>query len=512
MTISESPKGEANSPSKTCIPLLELENVTKRFGGVIAVSDVSLQVNQGEIFGVIGSNGAGKSTLLSLISGSHAATDGQISFKGQKLTLKSAVDAARIGIGRAHQVPRPFPQMTVRQNVDVAARVHRRSRGERRARVADVLDQCGLHAKAERPAKDLGLLDLKRLGVARALALDPSLLLLDEVAAGLVGNEIDDVVELINGIRNSGITIVMVEHVQALIRRLADRVLVLEWGQVLTIGTPAEVAADPDVIAAYLGSSGEDAPTKPQDGESEVAVRPAPILETRDLGVSYGALPALSSCSITVGRGEVVAVVGANGAGKTTLAKSLLGLVPNDDGSITFDDVRVDGMPPHKRSRMGLAICQEGRRLFGEMTIEDNLMVAARRRDSGPGSPQERVERAFELFPEIAERRRSLAGTLSGGQQQMVAIGRALATAPNLVIFDELSLGLAPLVTERILEVIPRLSESGVSVILIEQNVAQALAVSNYVYVLDRGRVSFSGYPRELADDETLREAYFGDV
>lgn len=489
--------------------LLELRDVSKRFGGVVAVSEVSLEVRVGEIFGIIGSNGAGKSTLLSLIAGSHSPTEGMIRFNDHDLSANSAVDAARLGIGRAHQVARPFRQMTVRENVDVAARVRRIKGRDRRARVERVLMQCDLEGKANRAAKDLGLLDLKRLGLARALALDPSLLLLDEIAAGLVGPEIDDVVALVDDIRKSGVTIIMVEHAQAVIRRLADRVLVLEWGKVLTIGTPSEVAENPEVIAAYLGSSASDAPASSESDRPNVE-RPTAILQTTDLGVSYGALPALRECSVQVGQSEVVAVVGANGAGKTTFAKSLLGMVEADRGSIRFRDTDVTKMAPHKRSRMGIALCQEGRRLFGEMSIEDNLVVAARHGGTGSGRASERVNDVFEIFPELAGRRRSLAGTLSGGQQQMVAIGRALATAPELVIFDELSLGLAPMITERILEVIPKLRDRGISVILIEQNVAQALAVSDYVYVLDRGRVSFAGYPSDLADDDVLSDAYFG--
>ncbi len=489
-------------------PLLELSDVSKRFGGVQALDQVSLTVDGGSVHGIIGSNGAGKSTLLSLVSGAQRVSSGEIRLDGSPTTGLDAPRVAQLGVARAHQVPKPFRQMTVRQHLDVAARLHRRRRAERHELIDRTLGRCALADRAERPAASLGLLDLKRLGVARALATNPRLLLLDEIGAGLTGDDLDAVIELVEGVRADGVTIVMVEHIQGLIRRLADRVTVLEWGRVLREGTPEEIAADPEVVRAYLGTAGEVSPADLRSGGE----RPEPVLQIDGLSVTYGALPALQNCTLQVGRAEVVAVVGANGAGKSTLARAVAGLNRAQSGRVVLDGRDVTGAPAHVRARRGLALCPEGRRLFGDMTVEDNLRVAARRgRGVAAGASIEgAVTSALSLFPEVDEFRSAAAGKLSGGQQQMVAICRALVADPALVIFDELSLGLAPRLAQRILEAIPRLRDRGVGVLLIEQNVSQALRVCDHVYVLERSRVTFAGPPAALADEATLRAAYYG--
>ncbi|MGE4164137.1 MAG: ATP-binding cassette domain-containing protein [Vicinamibacterales bacterium] len=507
MTGSTPMVTDAGATTATGPPLLEVHNVSKRFGGVQAVVGVSLTVTAASVHGIIGSNGAGKTTLLSLISGAQRADEGEITFAGRRIERFDAPKVARLGIARAHQVPKPFRQMSVREHLDVAARANRLGRHRRHALVGTTLERCGLTDRADRLAGSLGLLDLKRLGVARALATGARLLMLDEIAAGLTGPDIETVVALVDSMRNEGTTIIMVEHIQGLIRRLADRVTVLEGGQVLREGTPAEIAEDPAVIEAYLGTSANTAPVV----RAPAGQRPDPLLRTDGLSVTYGALPALRKVGLQIGRAEVVGVVGANGAGKSTLARALAGLERSAGGSIAFDGADITAMRPHERARRGLALCPEGRRLFGEMSVEDNLRVAARRGLGGAKATSATVDLVLELFPEIQPFRHSLTGRLSGGQQQMVAICRSLAARPKLVIFDELSLGLAPIITNRIIEAIPAMQQQGVAVLLIEQNVAHALSVCDHVYVLERSRVTFDGSPTELADSDTLRAAYFGE-
>ena len=492
---------------------LDINGVSKRYGGVLALDDVSFQVRDGDVFGVIGSNGAGKSTLLGVISGAVQPTAGVVRLDGREVSGRGSERVARCGIGRAHQIPRPFRQMTVRQHADLAARLAIRSRSRRREHVDAVLERCGLAPRAERAAQDLGLLDLKRLEVARALAMAPRVLLLDEVAAGLVGREVDDVVELIRSIQSDGTTIVMVEHVQALIRELAAHVLVLEWGRVLTEGSPAAVAADPRVVEAYLGrpadTSRAGAAAEPANARANVT-RPTPLLRVEHLDVAYGPQPALRDCTIDVGAGEVVAVLGANGAGKTTLARAISGIVPVRSGRIELDGATITRLPAHRRARGGLALCHEGRRLFREQTVEDNFLIAARRARNPARSAPDRIDDVLGLFPELQVLMQRQAGALSGGQQQMVAIGRALLLEPRVVIFDELSLGLAPVVAARLFEAIHALRERGLAVVLIEQNVGEALAVADHVYVLDHGVVTFSGSPATAQLDRRLRAAYLG--
>jgi branched-chain amino acid transport system ATP-binding protein len=484
--------------------LLAVRGLTKQFGGVHALEDVSFDVSQGEIFGIIGSNGAGKTTLLGLMSGALRPTAGEVYLDGAVISGLRASTVARRGVARAHQIPRPFREMSVREHVDLAARIPCRARRTRRARVDAILEQAELQGHAERRSGGLGLLDLKRLEIARAVAVAPRVLLLDEVAAGLVGREVDDVVRLIDDLRTAGMTIVMVEHVQAVIRELAARVLVLEWGRVLTEGTPAEVAADPRVLEAYLGVPAGEQSAPPEERGS----RPAPLLTLESVSVNYGKLTALRACDLTIGAGEVVAVVGANGAGKTTLAGAVSGLVPVRSGQIQFDGQNITALPPHQRARAGIALCAEGRRLFTEQTVEDNLRLAARRIPAA--QVRERLDGVVDLFPELANFWNRPCGALSGGQQQMVAIARALVLDPKVILFDELSLGLAPRVAARLIAAIPLLRDRGLAVLLIEQHVTQALTVADHVYVLDRGRITFSGSPAGVHADERLRDAYLG--
>jgi branched-chain amino acid transport system ATP-binding protein len=490
--------------------LLTVSGLSKRFGGVVALDGVSLDVAQGECLGVIGPNGAGKSTLLSLISGAQRPTSGSVVFKGQRIDRLRTYAVARLGIGRAHQIPRPFRRVSVRQNLMVAAHSAELGLTRRGEHTEDVLAICGLQEKSERLAGGLTLLDLKRLEVARALALRPELLLLDEVAAGLVGEEIDEIVGLIRGVHERGTTIVLVEHVQSLVRALAGRVIVLDWGRKLAEGTPDEIAAEPDVIRVYLGTSGEEAVPAPAPTPVPGATQPPTILRTEGLSVQYGRLPALHAVDFDLGEAQIVAVLGANGAGKTSLAQAIAGLTPAAAGRVWFDGEDITSRPAHERARLGISLCFEGRRLFTSLTVRENLELAATYASRSGASTSERIRQVFELFPVLEQRAKSGAGELSGGQQQMLAIGRSLVTDPRVIVLDELSLGLAPQVIDEVYRAVRRLREWGVSVLLIEQNVHRSLAVADRVYVLERGHVRFTGSPVDLGSEEAVVKAYFG--
>jgi branched-chain amino acid transport system ATP-binding protein len=503
-TAASSPRpATAQSSAAT----LSLTRVSKRFGGVAALADVSIEVRSGELLGVVGPNGAGKSTLLSLINGAQRPSDGEIVFDGtHRIDRLRTHQAARLGIARAHQIPRPFPRMTVRENLLVAAQSGARRGARDRDHVDEVLEVCGITDSATRPAGTLTLLGLKRLEVARALALQPRLLLLDEVAAGLVAHEIDEITELIDGVHRRGVTIVLVEHVQALVQALAERVVVLDFGRLIAEGTPQEIAADPEVIRIYLGS-GESGARRRERGQT---TERRELLRAEGLCVNYGKLRALRDVDFEVGESEIVAVLGANGAGKTSMARALVGLVPSAEGTITFAGKDLTRAPAHLHARAGIAICHEGRRLFTGMRIRENLELATY---SGASTAHrdELYERVYTLFPLLKERSEAYAGELSGGQQQMVAIARALMSDPKLVIFDELSLGLAPAVIDEIYRAIEQIRSWQISLVLIEQNAYRALAVADRAYVLERGSVTYVGAPEALEDEDALRNAYFGD-
>ncbi|HEV2653932.1 MAG TPA: ATP-binding cassette domain-containing protein [Ktedonobacteraceae bacterium] len=475
-----------------------------------ALDDVSFEVQQGGLFGVIGPNGAGKSTLLSLISGAQHPSSGEILFAGQRLERLPPHAIARLGIGRAHQIPRPFGRMTVQQNVLVPAHANQRGKTESHFHAREILETCGLQEKASQLASTLTLLDLKRLEVARALALRPRLLLLDEVAAGLVGHEIDEITHLIASVQAGGVTIVLVEHVQAVIQQLAERVMVLEWGIKIAEGTPKEIAEHPEVIAVYLGSQ-QDEPATRQRASTQQAVNTAPLLRLEQVNTNYGKLQALRAVDFEIRAGEIVAVLGANGAGKTTLTQSICGLVPISAGKILFNDTDITRYPAYRRARLGIALCHEGRRLFKDLTVQENIELGARYASHSSTPLEERMARVYELFPVLKERAGTLAGKLSGGQQQMVAIARGVVAEPKVLLLDELSLGLAPQIVDQLFAVLPQICQWGVSIVLIEQNIHRSLSIADRAYILERGHVSFSGTPAELEHDETLHRAYFGD-
>ena len=235
------------------------------------------------------------------------------------------------------------------------------------------------------------------------------------------------------------------------------------------------------------------------------------ILDVKNLRVAYGKVEALHEVSLTIRRGEIVTVIGPNGAGKTTLLSALMGLLPSDG-----DIVYMGQLQKHERSvehlvRHGMTLVPEKRELFAEMSVEDNLLLGAfDRYRTGHRDEMETMDEVFELFPRLEERRAQLAGTLSGGERQMLAMGRALMAKPKLLMLDEPSLGLAPLVIKEIFRTISALKETGVAILLVEQNARAALQVSNYGYVLETGEVKLAGPSAELAADPRVIEAYLG--
>jgi len=233
------------------------------------------------------------------------------------------------------------------------------------------------------------------------------------------------------------------------------------------------------------------------------------MLEAANLNVGYGDAPALWDVSLAVGKGEIVSVLGPNGAGKTTLVNAIARLLPIRRGALRFEGADVTAASAQGMCNRGVALIPEGRRLFTKMSVEENLELGSYRR-AARGLKASARERVYAMFPILAERRQQLAGTLSGGQQQMLAIGRALMAQPKLLLIDEPSLGLAPLIVEQVFATIRQIHASGVSILLIEQNVAKALELAERAYVLEGGRIVASGSPAELRAQTHIRAAYLG--
>jgi branched-chain amino acid transport system ATP-binding protein len=234
-------------------PLLQVEDLTKNFGGLHAVEDVSFQIQQGQIIGLIGPNGAGKTTIFNLISGYHPPTRGRIAFNGRDITGRRPYELARMGIGRTFQVVKPFPGLTVLENVVIAAFARHPKRADAEEHAWRILENTGLADRAGVSAASLTLAGRKRLEISKALALEPQLLLLDEVVAGLNPTEADQTIKLILELRDSGISILIVEHIMRVIMNISDSILVLNFGRQIAMGKPAEVTQNPEVVKAYLG-------------------------------------------------------------------------------------------------------------------------------------------------------------------------------------------------------------------------------------------------------------------
>ena len=236
-----------------------------------------------------------------------------------------------------------------------------------------------------------------------------------------------------------------------------------------------------------------------------------PLLEIEDMHSYYGHIQALRGISLTVNEGEVVTLIGSNGAGKTTTLRSIHGILPPKQGRIIFAGEEIQGVPAHELISRGIAQSPEGRRIFFRMTVLENLEMGAYHRNDVSGI-REDMDRVFDLFPRLKERTRQEAGTMSGGEQQMLAIGRALMSSPRLLLLDEPSMGLAPVLVERIFEIIREINKQGTTILLVEQNANVALEIATRGYVLETGTIVNSAPAAELREDPTVREAYLGEI
>ncbi len=490
---------------------LVVRDVGIAFGGIRAATGVSFDAKPGKVTSVIGPNGAGKTTVLNIVGGFYRPDTGTVKLGDRDLSGASAWKVARAGIARTYQTTKLFTTLSVLDNVLIALR-----RGELGAPLSSVentedveaaealLAFVGYSGPLATAAGDLPHVDRRLVEIARALASRPDVLLLDEPAAGLMRSDKDELSALLRQIADIGIAVILVEHDMTLVMGISDHVVVLDAGSVIAQGTAVEVRHNPRVLKAYLG--GGDMRDRPR---KEAFEPPADaILSVVKLTAGYGAAPVLQAISFDVRPGEMVAMLGANGAGKSTIMRALSGLLRPVSGNIVLDNQPVQSLEAYRIAREGLALVPEGRQVFGELDVRDNLLLGAFSRKDADLDRE--IEALLNRFPRLRERLTSRAGLLSGGEQQMLAIARGLMANPQLLMLDEPSLGLAPAMINELFDILAELRDEGVTILLVDQMAALALTVADRGYVLEQGRFAREGAAAELAADPALEAAYLG--
>jgi ABC-type branched-subunit amino acid transport system ATPase component len=497
---------------------LVVDRVSVRFGGVQALSCVDLTVVSGEVHGLIGPNGAGKTTLFNVITGTQAPNGGDVLLDGRNITRSKPHVRARNGLARTFQRLEVCGSLTVRENILLAAEAQRNripNGIELSAWVDHLLAKVGIdHIGGEfADAVPTGLARL--VEIARALATSPAVLLVDEPSAGLDTHETGALGRVLMDLAADGMAVLLVEHDLSLVLGIAQHLTVLDYGEIIASGEPNEVRANPKVQAAYLGDDRVDAGALPipettrhraasftRDQSHE-----HPMIELSDVHASYGRIEVLHGVTLDIPEGGVCAMLGPNGAGKSTLLKVLGGRVRPTSGSVSLGGNPIVNLGIDTLARKGICTIPEGRAVFPNLTVAENLTICTYR---GRSSTLESLaDRTYERFPQLSEKRRVLAGNLSGGEQQMLAMARALYSEPKVLLLDEISMGLAPMIVDEIYELVAVLvRDEHLTVVLVEQYAEAALALSTQAIILVNGVVAQSGSPQEIRSQ--LVESYMG--
>ncbi|MDA3921175.1 MAG: branched-chain amino acid ABC transporter ATP-binding protein/permease [Salinisphaera sp.] len=507
------PTSSANRPTNNKSPatgtMLEVQSLSKRFGRIVTADCINLAVASGSIHGILGPNGAGKTTFFNMLSGLLAPDEGTILFNGRDITQLSTDKRAMLGLVRSFQVVSVPDNLTVFEVVRVAAQAKHSKRAALWANayafdalIADAwraLDDVGLADKAGEIISSLPHGEKRLLDIAIALAGQPSMLLLDEPLAGLADAERETVSQLIRRLARDH-TVLLVEHDIDRVVSLSDRISVFHQGKVIADGPPDEVVNHPEVVEAYLGKQQADhqAPNKAHaPGRSSPPKATQPLISLEGIASGYDGSRVLNELSMDVGVGETVALLGRNGVGKTTTLSTVMGILPVAAGRIRFDNKDISALPAYAVNRLGISIVPQGRRIFPNLTVDDNLRVAQRR---GGWS----LDDAYALFPKLKTLAASTGGNLSGGEQQMLAIARALMAPTRLLLLDEPFEGLAPAIVAEVVEAVAKL-RGQVAILIVEQRVDLALQIASRAYVMVNGSIALTASTSELgANDERL--------
>lgn len=493
--------------------VLAARDVSKSFGGIRAVDGAGLEVRPGQIHALIGPNGAGKTTLFNLISGKHAPNGGEIVLNGRSIAGRSPEAICQAGLARSFQITSLFEGVSIRENLRLSFQAKHPGRfniwrdvdsyADINAETAELIRFLGLEGIEDTPGADLSYGGQRLVDLGIALACKPSVLLLDEPLAGLAAAERERVARLVSTVAHH-IPVLIVEHDIDRILGLSDVVTVMNEGAVLVAGSPQSIRCNARVQEIYTGTG-----TPVVTGRAEAGAQAGEVvLKVGNLHSYYGKSHILNGAALEVREGEIVALLGRNGAGKSTFLKSVAGLVTPREGVIEFAGQDIAGTAAPDIARAGIGYVPQGRGLFSGMSVRDNLALGHLARPVGAGGAHWSEEKIFEFFPRLKERIDSHADFLSGGEQQMLAIARALARDIKLLLLDEPYEGLAPVIVREIEKTLHMIREQGITTIIVEQNAVAALEISDRAVILDTGTVVFDGTAREVLENEALRHEY----
>jgi len=490
--------------------VLAVENAAINFGGIQAVRDAGLTVGAREIHALIGPNGAGKTTLFNIVSGRNAPTAGSVRLMGREIAGLRPDRIAQSGLARSFQITSLFNGISIEENLRLSFQAKHPSRfniwrdyesyDDINAETAELLKFLGLEGIEDTLGSDLSYGGQRLVDLGIALATKPRMLLLDEPLAGLAAAERERVSSLIKRMAEH-IPVLIVEHDVDRILGFSDRVTVMNDGAVLASGIPDDIRENQQVQEIYTGT-GIPAVTGRREAAQEAG---GSVLTVENLHTFYGKSHILNGAALEVREGEIVALLGRNGAGKSTFLKSVAGLVTPKEGTIRFNGVDLVGTSAPDIARTGVGYVPQGRGLFSGMTVRDNLALGRLARPKGEGGAYWTEERIFEVFPRLAERKSSHADFLSGGEQQMLAIARALSADVRLLLLDEPFEGLAPAVIEELFRILDRLRQE-VPVVIVEHNLDLVLALSDRVYAMENGAVFHEGEAEKLFHDIDYRK------
>jgi ABC-type branched-subunit amino acid transport system ATPase component/ABC-type branched-subunit amino acid transport system permease subunit len=494
------------APSGT--PVLLARGLVKRFGGIHAVDDVDLAVEDRTLHALIGPNGAGKTTAFNLLSGLFAPDAGTIELEGRSIAGLKPEDITAAGVGRSFQITNLFGGLSAEENLRLAVQARSAKRFalwtsaaavmEVNKETEDLIAFLGLAGMERAEAASLSYGGQRLLDMGLAVATRPRILLLDEPLAGLAAAERTRIAALLTTIA-AEIPVLLVEHDIDRIFQIADHVTVMNEGKVLVDGTVEDARNDAKVREVYIGSGAAALAARPRVSTAGTT----PLLVVDKVDTFYGKSHILNAVSLDVREHEILALLGRNGAGKSTLLKTVIGIAPPAAGAIRLGGEDTAGFTSAEIARRGIGYVPQGRGLFAGMTVADNLMLGRLKRMTGTGIHWD-DERIASYFPRLTDRWHSPADYLSGGEQQMLAVARALAGDVRVLLLDEPFEGLSPAVSEELFEAFDRL-RSDVAIVIVDHHLDLALALSDRTVVLERGSITWTGASHALRDDLALR-------